>query len=95
MEFEWDEGKAASNLQKHDVGSAEASSVLSDWLSVTIPDPAHSEGEERSATLGTSSSGRLLVVIHTERGDKVRVISARPASARERREYEQGDEPGT
>lgn len=87
--FEWDEKKARLNLEKHDVGFAEASTVFGDPLSLTIPDPDHSQDEERWIILGCSHVNRLLVVVHTERGDTVRIISARRASRRERRFYEQ------
>lgn len=90
MEFEWDARKAASNLRKHDVTFDEASSVFYDPLAVSGVDPDHSEGETRMITLGLSSAGRLLVVAHTERGDAIRIISARVATQHERRIYEEG-----
>lgn len=88
LTFEWDANKAASNVAKHGVGFEEATTVFGDPLSITIPDPAHSQSEMRFIILGRSHLGRLLVVIHTERGDNIRVISARPASRRERKDYE-------
>ena len=88
LTFEWDTNKAATNLAKHAVGFPEASTVFGDALSLTIPDPAHSQAEERFIILGRSHRGRLLVVVHTERGDNIRIISARPASRRERKDYE-------
>jgi hypothetical protein len=88
VQFEWDRTKAASNLRKHRVSFREAATVLHDPLSTTFPDSA-AEGEPRHVTIGTSAMGRLLVVAHTERGDAVRVISARRATRRERGFYEQ------
>ena len=90
LTFEWDDRKAKSNARKHGIGFDEASTVFGDRLSLTIRDPAHSQVEERLVTIGTSHRGRLLVVVHTERGDNIRIISARPASKRERRTYEEG-----
>jgi uncharacterized DUF497 family protein len=78
-----------SNLAKHGVSFEEAATVFGDPLSITIPDPAHSQAEARFVILGQSHWGRLLVVIHTERGDNIRVISARRASRRERKDYEE------
>jgi uncharacterized DUF497 family protein len=89
LNFEWDENKARTNLAKHGVGFEEASTVFGDPMSITIPDPAHSQGEARWIILGHSQRGRLLVVAHTERGDNLRIISARPASRRERKQYEE------
>jgi hypothetical protein len=88
LTFEWDANKAAANLAKHAVGFPEASTVFGDARSLTIPDPAHSQVEERFIILGRSHGGTLLVVVHTERGDNIRIISARPASRRERKDYE-------
>jgi uncharacterized DUF497 family protein len=89
LTFEWDANKAASNLAKHGVSFQEATTVFGDPLSLTIPDPAHSLAEARFIVLGRSHLGRLLVVIHTERGDNIRVISVRRASRRERKDYEE------
>jgi uncharacterized DUF497 family protein len=89
LTFEWDVHKAGSNLAKHGVSFEEATTVFGDPVSITIPDPAHSQTEERFIILGRSHQGRLLVVIHTERGDNVRIISARHASRRERKDYEE------
>ncbi len=88
MQFEWDRAKAATNLRKHRVSFREAATVLQDPLSATFPDSA-SEEEERFVTIGVSVMGRLLVVAHTERGNAIRVISARRATRRERGFYEQ------
>jgi uncharacterized DUF497 family protein len=90
VQFEWDPEKAAANVKKHRVGFHEAATVLEDPLSTTFPDRAHSEGEVRFLTIGASTKRRVLVVAHTERGDIVRVISARRATKREREFYEQG-----
>jgi uncharacterized DUF497 family protein len=87
--FEWDDDKARSNLAKHGVSFEDAATVFADPLSLTIPDPAHSQAEDRFVIIGSSYQGKLLVVVHTERGDNVRVISARRASKRERKAYEE------
>jgi uncharacterized protein len=87
--LEWDPAKAASNLKKHGIDFHEAGTVLSDPLSTTFPDPGHSVEEERYLTIGASKVGRILVVAHTDRGTAVRLISARKATPRERRFYEQ------
>jgi uncharacterized DUF497 family protein len=88
LRVEWDPEKAAANESKHGVSFSEAATVLSDPLSITLPDPDYSSQEERLLLLGQSSSGRLLLVALTERGDAVRLISARPMTSRERRTYE-------
>ena len=87
MKFEWDPRKATASVRKHGVSFDEAMTVFSDWESVTIPDPDHSEGEERFVIVGFSSRRRFLVVSHAERGENVRIISARRADAGERRKY--------
>lgn len=89
MQFVWDPAKAAANLRKHRVSFHEAATVLQDELSTTFPDERHSTLEERFVTIGVSMRGRLLVVVHTERAGKIRVISARRATRRERGFYEQ------
>lgn len=88
MEFEWDSEKAAANLRKHGVSFSEAVTVFGDPLEVTIADPDHSESEFRFLSIGRSESGRLLVVAYTERDNRIRLISARPATPRENRSYE-------
>jgi uncharacterized DUF497 family protein len=89
LEFEWDEAKGQSNLNKHGVSFEEAKTVFSDELARLIPDPDHSVAEERFILLGTSMHSRLLVVCHCERRHGViRVISARKASIHERKQYE-------
>ena len=90
MHFEWDSAKAAKNFRKHRVLFEEASSVFYDPLAVTGADPDHSEAEDRLITFGVSSAGRLLVVSHIERGETIRIISARRATPHERRIYEEG-----
>jgi hypothetical protein len=88
--FEWDEAKAARNQRKHGVSFEEASTVFGDPLSVTIPDPQPSvTGQERSITMGQSSLGRLLVVVHLGRQNVIRIISSRCATRRERKAYEE------
>jgi uncharacterized DUF497 family protein len=88
VEFEWDGSKARSNLKKHGVSFEEALTAFYDPLSVVIPDPNHSQGERRFLLLGLSLRNRLLVVSHTERGDGLRLISARIATPHERKQYE-------
>lgn len=90
MEFEWDSAKAESNLEKHDVSFDEAATAFGDPLSITISDPDHSDDEERFVLLGASYTGRLIVVVHTERGERIRIISARLATRNERLKYEEG-----
>lgn len=87
--FEWNPEKADANLKKHGVAFEEAESVFSDSLSLTIPDPLHSVEEHRFIITGFSDKQRLLVVVHTDRDDKIRIISARLATPSERRKYEQ------
>lgn len=89
LSFEWDARKAKSNLAKHGVSFEEASTVFGDSWSLTIPDPAHSQVEERAIVLGQSHQRKLLVVVHTERSHNIRIISARPASRHERKTYEE------
>lgn len=86
MEYEWDPKKAVRNFQKHGVRFAEAVVALEDDLALTLEDSGSAE-EERWITLGQSAFGNLLVVVYTWRGDKVRIISARPATLREREQY--------
>jgi len=90
LQFEWDSGKAAENLAKHEVSFEEAATVFRDTLSATGRDPDHSVGEERLITFGVSSRGRLLVVSHTDHGDRIRIISAGLATKGERKIYEEG-----
>ena len=91
-EFEWDPVKAASNLEKHGVSFAEAATVFFDSLSLTVPDPTHSTGEQRFVITGLSYQQRHLVVVHSDRGARIRIISARLATPSERKKYESGTE---
>ena len=84
MRFEWDPKKAATNLRKHGVSFQEAATVFGDLLAITFQDPDHSENEERQMTFGLSLQKRLIVVSHTERKDRTRIISARPTDRKER-----------
>ena len=93
MEFEWDQTKAESNQRKHGVSFTEAMTVFADPLSLTAYDPDHSQDEDRFITMGMSVDGRLLIVSHTDRGEKVRMISAREATRSERKDYEDGNFP--
>jgi uncharacterized DUF497 family protein len=89
MNFEWDDSKAASNLRKHSVSFDEATTVYGDPLAITFPDPLHSEEENRYLTFGNSSSDRFIVVAHTDRDDRIRIISVREMTRKERYDYEQ------
>ena len=91
LRFEWDAAKARLNLSKHSVSFEEASTAFGDRRAITIPDPLHSLAEERFVTIGVSETGKIPVVVATERGDSLRLISARPASKRERKQYEEAD----
>jgi uncharacterized protein len=90
MEFQWDPLKADKNLRKHGVSFHEAATVLADILSITYHDPDHSATGHRFITVGVSRPGRVLMVAHTDRGEKVRIISARKTTPQERRHYEEG-----
>ena len=91
LRFSWDPRKAASNLRNHGVSFEEAVTAFGDPLSFTIPDPVHSQSEDRFILLGLSANSKLLVVVHAERGDDdIRIISARLATRRERTQYEEG-----
>lgn len=90
VEFEWDPDKERSNIEGHGVDFAEAATVFGDPLELTISDPDHSVSEFRFLSIGHSVSNRILVVSYTERGDRVRIISARTVSPKERRQYESG-----
>lgn len=90
MVYEWDPRKARANLRQHRVDFAEAATVFLDPLAVTYPDPGHSDQEDREITIGYSLSQRLLFVSHCRRGDRQRIISARRATRRERKQHEEG-----
>lgn len=89
--FEWGENKARTNLKDHKISFDEAKTVFNDPFLVTFPDPEHSDEEQRYINLGCSTKGRVLVVIHTERGENIRLISCRKATKSERRDYEEGN----
>jgi uncharacterized protein len=91
MEFEWDPIKAKLNLRKHGVSFREAVEVFGDPLSLTYDDPDHSWDERRYLTVGTAQSERLLIVSHTDRAGKIRIISARKVIRQERMRYEEDD----
>ncbi len=88
MKFEWDPEKASANVRKHGVSFEEAVTVFYDSLATTFPDPDHSVGEVRLITFGYSAHDKLLVVAHAERRETARIISARHATAHERKRYE-------
>ncbi len=88
LTFEWDPQKAQSNIEKHGVSFEEASTAFRDPFSLTIDDPLHSKDEARMVQFGISNRNRLVVVVHTERGDNIRIISARKATKKERNQYE-------
>ena len=91
MTFTWDPAKAKENLKRHDVDFREAATVFDDPLSTTFPDADHSTGERRFLIIGLSALGRILVVSHTETDGTSRIISARAATRRERRFYEEDE----
>ncbi len=90
MDFTWDQKKAASNLSKHNVSFEEAKTVFGDPLYLDFFDPDHSQDEERYIIAGKSIMNRLLLVSYAERGNAIRLISAREATRRERKDYEEG-----
>jgi hypothetical protein len=92
VKFIWDPNKAEENLKTHGVDFREAATVFDDGLSTTFPDVDHSVGERRFLIIGVSAPGRVLVVSHTETGDTIRIISARTATRRERRFYEEDED---
>ena len=89
VNFEWDPAKASRNRRKHRISFEEAATVFGDSLSMTWPDPDHSESEVRFITVGHSSAGRILMVAHADRPEVIRIISARRATHREREQYEE------
>jgi uncharacterized DUF497 family protein len=89
LEFEWDPLKAAANLTKHKVSFEEAASVFGDPLGCIVPDPRHSFAEERFVLLGLSQDSRLLAVMYVDQDQAIRIVSARRATPRERRNYEE------
>ena len=90
MEFEWDPKKAAANLRNHGVSFEDAAAVFGDPLAGTIPDPTHSTEEPRFVTIGMTPAQNIVVVVHTDRGDRIRIISARPVTRAEKKKHEEG-----
>ncbi|MGD0458235.1 MAG: BrnT family toxin [Terriglobia bacterium] len=90
MIYEWDAEKAKGNLRKHRISFEDAATVFLDPLALTFPDPDHSSGEDREITIGRSSRQQVVFVSHCQRGDRVRIISARKATRGEHRQYEEG-----
>jgi len=88
LEFEWDAAKASENIKNHRVNFEEAKSVFNDPLLLTFPDPEHSDEEHRSINIGVSSHSRILLVVFTDRKGKLRIISSRKATAKEKKLYE-------
>ncbi|HEY5270714.1 MAG TPA: BrnT family toxin [Anaerolineales bacterium] len=89
MIFEWNSRKAEANLRKHSVSFTEAGTVFGDGLAITVPDPDHSKDEDRYITIGWSNRRRLLMIAHTDRGERIRIISARELTGSERKAYEE------
>ena len=87
--FEWDRHKAKANLEKHKISFEEATTIFTDPLLLTFPDPLHSDEEERHLSIGTSVRGRVLIVTHVDRQSKIRLVSCRKATASERNRYEE------
>ena len=90
MIYEWDPGKAKTNLRDHGVSFGEAATVFLDPLAITFPDSDHSDEEDREITIGFTKNHRVVFVSHCRRGDRVRIISARRATRKERKQYEEG-----
>ncbi len=92
MIYEWDPGKAKQNLRDHGVSFEEAATVFLDPLAMTYPDPDHSNQEDREISIGYATTQRLLFVSHVQRRNRIRIISAREATRRERKQHEEGDD---
>jgi len=88
LTFEWDEDKAKANFKKHKVSFEEGKTIYDDPFLLTFPDHEHSEYEQRYINIGISQKGRALILVHTERGDNIRIIHCRKATSAERRNYE-------
>lgn len=88
LTFEWDPSKAQKNLKDHAVSFKEATTVFDDEFGITIFDPDHSESEDRFIVFGRSALNRILLVVHTDKHDVVRIISARELTRNERKKYE-------
>ena len=95
MTYEWDPAKAAANVKKHGVSFEEAASVFLDPSALTFSDPDHSAEEDREITIGRSAQQRILFVAHAPREGRIRIISARRATSKERRQYEKGIDDAT
>jgi uncharacterized protein len=91
--YEWDPGKARQNRLKHNLSFEEAATVFLDPLAITYCDPEHSEEEEREITIALSVRHRVIIVSHSQRGDRIRIISARRATRKERKQYEEKSYP--
>jgi Uncharacterized protein conserved in bacteria len=91
LTFEWDEEKAEENLRKHKVSFEEGKTVFNDPFLMTFSDPDHSRHEQRFVSIGSSSKRRVLIVVHTDRGNNIRIISSRRATRSERRAYEESN----
>ena len=89
MKFDWDPEKDSENVKKHGVEFTEAATVFADPLSITVRDPDHSESEDRFIIVGYSNRFRPLMVSHSDRGGRTRIISARPLTSAERHDYEE------
>ncbi|MCC7308245.1 MAG: BrnT family toxin [Acidobacteria bacterium] len=87
MQFDWDPDKAARNLKDHQISFEEAQTVFDDTFNIEFYDPEHSDDEHRFIVVGRSRSGRLLLISFTERGEMIRIISARVATPKESRDY--------
>jgi hypothetical protein len=94
VKFQWDPKKAADNLKKHGISFDDASTVFGDPLAATIPDPEHSADEVRFVTMGQSAKQQIVVVVHADREEQVRIISARRATAGEKKKYAEGKGQG-
>ena len=94
LTFEWDEVKSKANLQKHKVSFEEGKTIFNDPFLSTFPDDKHFANEERYINIGLSGNGRILILTHTERQGKIRIISCRKATTSERRFYEEGSLQG-
>jgi len=92
VNFEWDPRKAESNLRKHTVSFGEAVTVFNDELSITVSDPDHSKEEDRYITIGWSNRARLIMVSHTDRNNRIRIISARELTQAEQKAYEENND---
>jgi uncharacterized protein len=88
--YEWDPKKAKANLRKHKVAFEEGATVFLDPLAITFPDPDHSDEEDREITIGLTTKHRVVFVLHCRRADRTRIISARKATRKERKQYEKG-----